>query len=103
MRLSIRKLALPLLILLLAVVVKTAWDYRRLRGEKVHELDIMQLLQHSSLGVTAGYAHGTPTVIQSAVDKLAEPRGPSCRICTAGRLKKCRHLSVILIPRPRTL
>lgn len=47
----------------------------RLRGEKVHELDIMQLLGHSSLGVTAGYAHGTPTVIQSAVDKLAEPRG----------------------------
>ncbi|HEX6190491.1 MAG TPA: site-specific integrase, partial [Pyrinomonadaceae bacterium] len=47
----------------------------RLRGEKVHELDIMQLLGHSSLGVTAGYAHGTPTVIQGAVDKLAEPRG----------------------------
>ena len=47
----------------------------RLRGERVHELDIMQLLGHSSLGVTAGYAHGTPTVIQSAVDKLAEPRG----------------------------
>ena len=47
----------------------------RLRGEKVHELDIMQLLGHSSLGVTAGYAHGTPSVIQSAVDKLAEPRG----------------------------
>ena len=47
----------------------------RLRGERVHELDIMQLLGHSSLGVTAGYAHGTPTVIQNAVDKLAEPRG----------------------------
>jgi integrase len=47
----------------------------RLRGERVHELDIMQLLGHSSLGVTAGYAHGMPTVIQSAVDKLAEPRG----------------------------
>jgi len=47
----------------------------RLRGERVHELDIMQLLGHSSLGVTAGFAHGTSTVIQSAVDKLAEPRG----------------------------
>jgi integrase len=47
----------------------------RLRGEKVHELDIMQLLGPSSLGVTAGYAHGTPSVIQSAVDKLVEPRG----------------------------
>src|SRR5207253_2970629 len=47
----------------------------RLRGERVHELDIMQLLGHSSLGVTAGYAHGMTTVIQSAVDKLAEPRG----------------------------
>ena len=48
----------------------------RLHGEKVHELDIMELLGHSSLGVTAGYAHGTPTVIQSAVDKLAEPERP---------------------------
>jgi len=47
----------------------------RLRGERVHELDIMQLLGHSSVGVTAGYAHGIPTVIQNAVDKLAEPRG----------------------------
>src|SRR6266496_845272 len=47
----------------------------RLRGERVHELDIMELLGHSSVGVTAGYAHGTPAVIQSAVDKLAEPRG----------------------------
>ena len=42
----------------------------RLRGEKVHELDIMQLLGHSSLGVTAGYAHGTPTVIQSPLTNL---------------------------------
>lgn len=47
----------------------------RLRGQGVHELDIMQLLEHSSIGVTAGYAHGMTTVIQSAVDKLAEPRG----------------------------
>jgi integrase len=45
----------------------------RLRGEGVHELDIMQLLGHSSLGVTTGYAHGTPAVIQNAVNKLAEP------------------------------
>jgi len=29
----------------------------RLRGERVHELDIMQLLGHSSIAVTAGYAH----------------------------------------------
>lgn len=47
----------------------------RLRGHGVHELDIMQLMGHSSVGVTAGYAHGMTTVIQSAVDKLAEPRG----------------------------
>lgn len=47
----------------------------RLRGQGVHELDIMQLMGHSSVGVTAGYAHGTPSVIQSAVNKLAEPRG----------------------------
>ncbi len=47
----------------------------RLRGQGVHELDIMQLLGHSSVAVTAGYAHGMTTVIQSAVDKLAEPRG----------------------------
>ena len=52
----------------------------RLRGERVHELDIMQLLGHSSLAVSAGYAHGMPTVIQSA-------------------RFRCRHLSVILIPR----
>lgn len=47
----------------------------RLRGEGVHELDIMQLLGHSSLGVTTGYAHGTPTVIQNAVNKLAQTTG----------------------------
>jgi len=46
-----------------------------LRGQGVHELDIMQLLGHSSIGVTAGYAHGMTDVIQSAVDKLATPRG----------------------------
>lgn len=47
----------------------------RLRAEGVHELDIMQLMGHSSVGVTAGYAHATPAVIQSAVNKLAQPRG----------------------------
>jgi len=47
----------------------------RFRGKQPHELDIMQLLGHSSLRVTDDYAHGTPTIIQSAVDKLAEPRG----------------------------
>ena len=47
----------------------------RLRGQGVHELDIMHLMGHSSVGVTAGYAHATPSVIQSAVNKLAEPRG----------------------------
>jgi integrase len=56
----------------------------RLRGQAVHELDIMQLLGHSSLGVTAGYAHGTPTVIQSAVDKLAEPRGTVVEFARTG-------------------
>jgi integrase len=47
----------------------------RLRAEGVHELDIMQLMGHSSVGVTAGYAHATPAVIQSAVNKLAQTRG----------------------------
>ena len=47
----------------------------RLRAEGVHELDIMPLMGHSSVGVTAGYAHTTPAVIQSAVNKLAVPRG----------------------------
>lgn len=36
---------------------------------------IMQLLGHSSIGMTAGYAHGTNSVMQTAVDKLAQPRG----------------------------
>ena len=43
----------------------------RLRAENVHPLDIMQLMGHSTVGVTVGYAHGTPTVIENAVDKLA--------------------------------
>jgi len=47
----------------------------RLRGQGVHELDIMQLMGHSSVGVTAGCAHTMPAVIQSAVNKLAGPRG----------------------------
>jgi integrase len=46
----------------------------RLRAEGVHELDIMQSMGHSSVGVTAGYAHATPAVIQAAVNKLAERR-----------------------------
>jgi len=51
----------------------------RLRGQGVDELDIMHLIGHSSAGVTAGYAHATPSVIQSAVNKLAEPRGEVVR------------------------
>ncbi len=46
-----------------------------LRAAGVHELDIMQLLGHSTVIVTAGYAHGTATVIQSAVDKLPMGQG----------------------------
>ena len=47
----------------------------RWRVEGVHELDIMQLMGHSSMRVTAGYAHATPAVIQSAVNKLSQSRG----------------------------
>lgn len=47
----------------------------RLREQGVHELDIMQLMGHSSLSMTASYAHGTPAVIQQAVNGLAEKRG----------------------------
>lgn len=47
----------------------------RLRAEGVHAFDIMQLLGHSSVGMRAGYAHGTNSVMQTAVDKLAAPRG----------------------------
>ncbi len=47
----------------------------RLRAEGVHQLDIMQLMGHSTVDVTVGYAHGTPGVIQNAVDKLAEEQG----------------------------
>lgn len=47
----------------------------RLRAAGVHELDIMQMLGHSTVGVTLGYAHGTPNVIQNAVEKLAMEQG----------------------------
>ncbi len=42
------------------------------------------------------------TVIQNAADKLAEPGGEVVEFA-AGLAKKCRHLSVILIPITRTL
>jgi integrase len=47
----------------------------RLREQGVHELDIMQLMGHSSVNMTASYAHGTPSVIQRAVDRLSDRRG----------------------------
>jgi integrase len=47
----------------------------RLREQGVHELDIMQLMGHSSVRMTTSYAHGTPRVIQNAVDTLTEKRG----------------------------
>jgi integrase len=47
----------------------------RLRAAGVHQLDIMQLMGHSTVGVTVGYAHGTPGIIQNAVDQLAEEHG----------------------------
>jgi integrase len=47
----------------------------RLREQGAHELDIMQVMGHSSVKMTASYAHGTPTVMQRAVDRLSEKRG----------------------------
>jgi integrase len=47
----------------------------RLREQGVHELDIMQLMGHSSVMMTSSYAHGTPNVIQGAVDRLTRRRG----------------------------
>jgi integrase len=47
----------------------------RLREQGVHELDIMQLMGHSSVMMTSSYAHGTPHVIQGAVDRLTRRRG----------------------------
>jgi integrase len=47
----------------------------RLRAAGVHQLDIMQLMGHKTVDVTMGYAHGTPAVIQNAVDRLAEEQG----------------------------
>ena len=47
----------------------------RLREQGVHELDIMQLMGHSSVRMTASYAHGTPRAIQDAVDRLTDKRG----------------------------
>lgn len=38
-------------------------------------MDIIQLMGHSSLRMTTSYAHGTPRVIQNAVDRLTEKRG----------------------------
>jgi hypothetical protein len=38
-------------------------------------LDIMRLLGNSSVSMPASYAHGMPSVLQTAVDKLTESRG----------------------------
>lgn len=51
----------------------------RLRAAGVHELDIMQLMGHSTVNVTIGYAHGTPSIIQRAVDNLAVEQGEVVR------------------------
>ena len=47
----------------------------RLREEGVHELDIMQLMGHSSVKMTASYAHSTHRILQESVNKLTEKRG----------------------------
>jgi len=50
----------------------------RVRAEGVDELDIMQLMGHSSVGVTAGYAHATPAVMQTAVTNSPKPEARLC-------------------------
>lgn len=47
----------------------------RLLEEGVHELDIMKLMGHLSLKMTASYAHSTHAALQNAVNKLTEKRG----------------------------
>ena len=47
----------------------------RLREQGVHELDIMQLMGHSSVRMAVGYAHSVPESIQNAVDRLFQQRG----------------------------
>jgi integrase len=47
----------------------------RLRANGVHEYDISDLLGHSRPGVTHVYARPTRTVLEQAVEKLAEPWG----------------------------
>ena len=42
-----------------------------LREEGVPELEIMQLMGHSSPTMTRGYAHSTHRILQEAVNKLA--------------------------------
>lgn len=47
----------------------------RLLESGVHELDIMKLMGHLSLKMTASYAHSTHAALQNAVNKLTEKRG----------------------------
>lgn len=47
----------------------------RLREAGVHEIDICQLMGHSSIKMTRRYAHGQSDQMFSAVEKLVEKRG----------------------------
>jgi len=66
-----------------------------LREEGVPELEIMQLMGHSSPNMTRSYAHSTHRILQEAVNKLAKNGNNVLAPINASRQPQSRHFHVI--------
>ena len=67
----------------------------RLREWGTHELDIMQLMGHATVKMTASYAHGTHRNLQDAVNKLATRKAGFVELNPPREAAKSRHRHVI--------
>ena len=66
-----------------------------LREKGVPELEIMQLMGHSSPTMTRSYAHSTHRILQEAVNKLAGIRNEALAPITTSQPARSRHFHVI--------
>jgi hypothetical protein len=66
-----------------------------LREQGIHELDIMQLMGHATVKMTASYAHGTHRILQDAVNKLASKDAELVKLSRERELSKSQHRHVI--------
>ncbi len=67
----------------------------RLREQGTHELEIMQLMGHSTPTMTRSYAHSTHRVLEEAVSQLSLNSGEIFEVHNQKPLPRSRHFHVI--------